>query len=636
MLTHVAANRRGERQMMVGEGQRVQAQLVLPSAPRVVRVTDVNSTGPLKKLSLANKTCLAVHRFAAVGKRDEVSVSGDGRVWASTDDGEVLVVPPFTLEAKIEVVQRKTLSVLIHEITDQSHLDAYEALAQYHYRSSAAFGRRSILLMSSRTLRFPRCLGFIEITTPFMHAKNRSRLFNAPFSEPGRTIAWDAWDQSVKARFINCVARVSRMVVHPEMRGLGLSRWLIQAAERFCLERWQVDGVRPLFLEITADMLKFTPFAASAHMRWIGDSAGNFDRIQRDMEYLSDIVRDGRDHWINRPETAGIGTRQRKDAVALAALQTDLGARGVDVYKELGKIARGEPTDSDLYEKLFPLIRFPKPTYMKGLTTGSSSFLQRRCYELGLAQGVVNHDETARACSGPLVIQDLTLDFEIDSGDFRQSDTGRIRQAFGLSRRFRFRTGINSLNVRIEPGQVCLVYGASGAGKTQLLRLIGAANDRYSRALPYSGRIVMPSDARIATLKDLPAVPLVKALGDVPLVQGIRALNSAGLAEPRLYLSMYDDLSAGQKYRAQLARLVVSDSNVWLLDEFASNLDVASGMAVARQFSKAARRRGAICIVASVRRDEIVNALEPNVVIHLDQVNGPSVYHDWRSWLGTK
>ena len=38
-------------------------------------------------------------------------------------------------------------------------------------------------------------------------------------------------------------------------------------------------------------------------------------------------------------------------------------------------------------------------------------------------------------------------------------------------------------------------------------------------------------------------------------------------------------LSAGQQYRAQLARLLCSNSNIWFLDEFASSLDDATAVA---------------------------------------------------------
>ena len=108
--------------------------------------------------------------------------------------------------------------------------------------------------------RFPRELGFMEITTPFLHLKNRTILFDSPFCDPNRGISWARWDVETRNRLTNVVARISRVVVHPEVRGLGLSRPLLDAASRYCLSRWQVKGLRPLFIEITADMLRFMPF----------------------------------------------------------------------------------------------------------------------------------------------------------------------------------------------------------------------------------------------------------------------------------------------------------------------------------------------------------------------------------------
>ena len=116
--------------------------------------------------------------------------------------------------------------------------------------------------------------------------------------------------------------------------------------------------------------------------------------------------------------------------------------------------------------------------------------------------------------------------------------------------------------------------------------------------------------------------------------QGVEALNAAGLAEPRLYLSRWDQLSAGQKYRAQLARLICSDTNVWVLDEFASNLDDATALSVGRNFARAARRQEVICLIASVRRTPLVNSIAPDIVVHLNQVADPVVSKDWRSFAG--
>ena len=153
----------------------------------------------------------------------------------------------------------------------------------------------------------------------------------------------------------------------------------------------------------------------------------------------------------------------------------------------------------------------------------------------------------------------------------------------------------------------------------------------------FTGKITVPSDGVVDSLdKQLPDRPLLQAIGPAPLEDAIESLNIAGLSEPRLYLSRYDQLSAGQQYRAQLARLLCSDSNIWLLDEFASNLDDATALAVGRNFARAARNRGSICFIASIRRNPIINAIRPDLVVQLNQIGKPIVTDDWRTWGGIK
>jgi ABC-type ATPase with predicted acetyltransferase domain len=424
------------------------------------------------------------------------------------------------------------------------------------------------------------------------------------------------------------------MVVHPEVRGIGLSRILIQAAEEFCKTRWNIRTLRPLFLEITADMLKFMPFVHGAGMRWIGDSTGNLSRINKDMEYLAAKVKSQEDHWINRHDRKGIASVQRKNVHAIIQLEEQLSHQKLDVFMELEKIIRDETTAPETYEKLMPLLRLPKPTYMKGLTRNADAFIQRRCVELGLEEPKQDELHDLQVCSSPVHIKNLTLEFAFDTGFLGRPYTGRIRRAFGLSREFRFRTGIRNLSVTVHPGEICYLYGSSGAGKTWLLRLLANLPD-WKEKVPVTGEVSLPSNGKIGTLEGaIPAGPLVQAIGPKSLGHAIAALNASGLAEPRLYLSRYEELSAGQKYRAQLARLLCSDSNIWLLDEFSSNLDDATALAVGRNFARAARKREVICFIATVRRQPLVNAISPDLVVELNQVGEPNVWRDWRDWKG--
>jgi len=54
---------------------------------------------------------------------------------------------------------------------------------------------------------------------------------------------------------------------------------LVKHAAEFARQRWQVAGFLPYFLEISADMLKYVPFAEKAGMLFIGETEGNLRRV---------------------------------------------------------------------------------------------------------------------------------------------------------------------------------------------------------------------------------------------------------------------------------------------------------------------------------------------------------------------
>lgn len=587
-----------------------------------------------KRLRLASGSTVPVHPLACVGKGDLVQRDAGGAVSVSVGDVSLPVTPEFRLEIRHQVTPSLVLPLTARELTTRSDFDAYHALSQFHYRTDRSFGRRAILLLQCHESSFPASVGFIEVTSPFMNLRNRNLLLDSHFVEPGEGVSWVRWDLDTRNRYVNAIARVSRVVVHPELRGLGLSRPLIEAAAAYVRERWHVRELRPLFLEITADMLKFMPFVSGGAMEYIGESEGNADRLAKDMAYLSraQLSEAAEGHSVLSGRGKGILSRQRRDLAMVTRLR-DAMSPNETIPEFLGRLISSEDVDEDAGELLLPLLRHPKPTYMQGLTRASSAFLSRRARELKVGPPEVEVPEPA-PYSGSLVIDRLSLVYVLDTGGLRGSATGEVRRAFGLDRTFSFRTGISELSVRIHPGQVVYLFGASGSGKTSLLGLLRresglarAGNEQVE------GSIRLPNGTKFGALeRPEQGRPLISAIGAKTLSQAIYALNAAGLAEPRLYLSDYAHLSAGQQYRASLARLICSDANVWLLDEFAAGLDDATAMAVGRNFARAARRQGVVLIAATVRRQPLVGAMEPDLVVQLTQLEAPHVTASWSAW----
>ncbi|KGE03408.1 cytochrome c biogenesis heme-transporting ATPase CcmA [Pseudohaliea rubra] len=154
----------------------------------------------------------------------------------------------------------------------------------------------------------------------------------------------------------------------------------------------------------------------------------------------------------------------------------------------------------------------------------------------------------------------------------------------------------SGLTLAVAPGQLVQVEGANGAGKTSLLRIL-AGLSRYG----FEGRVT-----RSAPLLFLGHHPAVKGLLTArenlrwhPAGEGSHddVAIDAALASVGLY--GYEDvpahsLSAGQHRRVNLARLYLSPSPLWLLDEPFTAIDRDGVAALQALFVAHAERGGAV------------------------------------------
>lgn len=121
------------------------------------------------------------------------------------------------------------------------------------------------------------------------------------------------------------------------------------------------------------------------------------------------------------------------------------------------------------------------------------------------------------------------------------------------------------LSLTLGPGEAALVTGPNGAGKSSLIRLAA----RLLR--PAAGRV---ERAEAALADEHLALDERQRLADALafwVKGGAFALEAMGIAH--LTEVPVRILSAGQRKRASLARVVASGASLWLLDEPANGLD---------------------------------------------------------------
>ena len=136
-------------------------------------------------------------------------------------------------------------------------------------------------------------------------------------------------------------------------------------------------------------------------------------------------------------------------------------------------------------------------------------------------------------------------------------------------------TVLSGLTLSVGAGQALVLRGPNGSGKTTLLRTLAGLQPPVAGTLrldPEAVAYAAHADGLKSTLTVAENLDFwARIYGGPSPAQAISALDLDALARRRA-----GELSAGQKRRLGLARLLVTGRALWLLDEPTVSLDTAS------------------------------------------------------------
>ncbi|MFZ4215051.1 ABC transporter ATP-binding protein [Pantoea endophytica] len=221
-----------------------------------------------------------------------------------------------------------------------------------------------------------------------------------------------------------------------------------------------------------------------------------------------------------------------------------------------------------------------------------------------------------------------------------------------ISKSFKSQNVLNDLSLDIKPGEIFTLLGASGCGKTTLLRIIAGLE------VPNEGRLTFNGEVWADPLQDKFVPPQKRGIGlvfqsyavwphlsvfenvayplrnqklsrEVIRDKTLKTLKAVGLADYEKRAA--HQLSGGQQQRVAMARALVSDPALLLLDEPFSNLDISVRKQLRQELKELQRKQG-LTVVLVTHDQEDAFALSDRIAVinagRVEQLGTPAQIHD--------
>jgi len=189
----------------------------------------------------------------------------------------------------------------------------------------------------------------------------------------------------------------------------------------------------------------------------------------------------------------------------------------------------------------------------------------------------------------------------------RSARTGSIAFQYGIPLEPGPRVIIPKTVVPLGCGRIVLFLGPSGSGKSTAL----SALDRQFPGGHFVQRIRFPKTSAI--------VDCVAPTADLP--RALSLLSRCALGEAHLWIRRFDELSDGEKFRAQLARAIGlrtrgRATTPLICDEYCSLLHRRAAKAISFNLRKLATQQQ-LAVVLACSQEDVVTDLQPDTIVRL-------------------
>ncbi len=216
----------------------------------------------------------------------------------------------------------------------------------------------------------------------------------------------------------------------------------------------------------------------------------------------------------------------------------------------------------------------------------------------------------------------------------------------GLKRRLGYQDVLSNISLRLQPGDRLGLIGASGSGKTTVLRLINRLQDCDSGAIAWRGQplasyevtalrqqiMLVPQEPKLLgmTVAAALAYPLqIQRLPSSQIQERVQRWQQRFEISDDLLTRQEFELSVGQRQWVGLARGFITEPKVLLLDEPTSALDVGKAAHLGQLLST----MPCTCVIASHQFSILQNFCDR--ILWLEQgrikLDAPIAAIDWAS-----